>query len=552
MESLTGKTSEEVEIPKLAENGRNWKIYRAKIIEAAATDITDPLGVLAGWQPDDGSYDWECLDAILKWTFYTTVSISILRPIQKLDTVHKIFNYLAKHFHDSNPIVDPRATSANDAKCDVHENSHTELRESPVSDNAATEQHADAKLDEDDLTTTKALTRGTEDVDNGNVGRQDPRTKAEASVEGTSTKCAEMTTVILKGVPHEMRNEPQNSLRATPRRLPIEGEPCECKQEVANGVVTAGCTNGTAGTAKPIIADVNLEKAAPDGELAERAHRIDEGDETDVDVDRTALLGREPAEMACGVDEGDGMECRDLRLQQTYFYCEESDQRSGNTNKDVPIMHRVLLEGEWTWCANGEASDPKGDADALNAAVEHAYCPSEPRQAEGTMEIGSEGCESGTDGDAGRGIRPAEIPNESEELVTVSIQSEDLGSGGKLRVCLGNRADGSRDHADVSSGQTDAPSIETNTVIPENVPENVRSSRKELKPQYSPNVPENGMSKRSSRWRRVSADDITVYIPWNTPVEMPGRTFAFGQLERAGEAIVPSVEGETDGDGDGD
>ena len=86
MESLTGKTSEEVEIPKLAENGQNWKIYCAKIIEATATDITDLLGVLAGWQPDNGSYDWECLDAILKWTFYTSVPISILHPIRKLDT----------------------------------------------------------------------------------------------------------------------------------------------------------------------------------------------------------------------------------------------------------------------------------------------------------------------------------------------------------------------------------------------------------------------------------------------------------------------------------
>ena len=82
-----------------------------------------------------------------------------------------------------------------------------------------------------------------------------------------------------------------------------------------------------------------------------------------------------------------------------------------------------------------------------NAAVEHAYCPSEPRQAGDTMEIRSEGCKSGmverewvdkADGDAGCGIGPVEIPNESEELVTVLIQSEDLGSGGKPRICLGN------------------------------------------------------------------------------------------------------------------
>ena len=57
MESLARKTSEEVEVLKLKLNGRNWKIYRTKIIEATATDITGPLGVLAGWQLDDGSYD---------------------------------------------------------------------------------------------------------------------------------------------------------------------------------------------------------------------------------------------------------------------------------------------------------------------------------------------------------------------------------------------------------------------------------------------------------------------------------------------------------------
>ena len=52
--------SEEVKIPKLAKNGQNWKIYRMKVIEAAAMDITNPLGVLAGWELDDGSHDWEC------------------------------------------------------------------------------------------------------------------------------------------------------------------------------------------------------------------------------------------------------------------------------------------------------------------------------------------------------------------------------------------------------------------------------------------------------------------------------------------------------------
>ena len=215
MESLAGKTSEEVEIPKLAENGRNWKIYCTKIIEAAAMDITDPLGVLAGWQPDNGSYNWECLDAILKWTFYTSVPISILRPIRKLDTTHKIFTYLAKRFHDSNPIVDPHATSANKAKHGMDKNSHKEPRESPTSESAAMERLANANKDEEDLLTTKDLhTQGTERVDNGNVGREDPHTSPEASVMGTSAECAdETTTVVLEStLPHETQKWPQDSL----------------------------------------------------------------------------------------------------------------------------------------------------------------------------------------------------------------------------------------------------------------------------------------------------------------------------------------------------
>ena len=203
MESLARKTSEEVEVPKLELNGRNWKIYRAKIIEAAATDITDPLGVLAGWQPDDGSYDWECLDAILKWTFYTTVPISILRPIRKLDTAHEIFNYLAKRFCDNNPIVDPRAKKSEPSANKVEQagaatediSADSEKRkESPTSENAAMERHANTKWDEEDLPRTKDLsTRGTED----------PCTNLETSAEGNSAESADGTLVLLTGTPRE-------------------------------------------------------------------------------------------------------------------------------------------------------------------------------------------------------------------------------------------------------------------------------------------------------------------------------------------------------------
>ena len=146
-----------------------------------------------------------------------------------------------------------------------------------MSADAATERHASAERNNEDLTTTKALIRGTEDVDNGNVRR----TSLEALVQGISTKCAETTSVVLEGTPHEMQDQLQNSLPLTPRP-PIEGKPSGCKQEAADSVVTAGCTNGMVGMTKP--------------------------PQNDADVDRTALLGGKPAERACGVDEGDRME----------------------------------------------------------------------------------------------------------------------------------------------------------------------------------------------------------------------------------------------------
>ena len=113
--------------------------------------------------------------------------------------------------------------------------------------------------------------------------------------QGTSAKHAEMTPVVLKStLPHETQKQLQNSLQMTPR-LPIEDEPSECMQEAADSVMTAGHTNGMAETAKPIITD----------------------------IDRTAMLGKDLAMVACGVDKGDNPEHNKLQLQQTNLFCEK-------------------------------------------------------------------------------------------------------------------------------------------------------------------------------------------------------------------------------------
>ena len=281
-----------VKIPELAKDRQNWKIYHAKFLEVAAT--YDCLEVLAGrsYKGDD----WERCNALLCCTFMESIPPSIyFRRLRY--TAHENFKFLAKRFHDNEPI--PRA---NELQCTGTAAAAETPENYPTSANAATEQHVDTKSDEDDLSTTKSLTRGTEDVDNGNVGHiQDPCMSSEDLAKGTSAKCKEMTSVILKSMPHEMQDQPQDSLQATPY---------VCKQEVVDSVVTAECTNGMAEMAKPT-------KIA--------------------DVDRMALLGGEPVERACGVDEGDGTEHKGKsRLQEIELLCKESHQCNGNMMDDIP------------------------------------------------------------------------------------------------------------------------------------------------------------------------------------------------------------------------
>ena len=307
-----------VKIPKLAEDGQNWKVYRAKFLEVAAT--FDCLEVLAG-RPYEGD-DWDGCNALLCCMFMETVAPSIYFKIRRR-TAHENFKYLAKCFHNNDPIP-----CTNELQC-AGTAAAAEMPENyPMSVNAATEWHANANLDEDDLSTTKDLTRGTEDVDDGNVRCiHDPRMSSEDSAKGTSAKCIKMTPVILESMPHEMQ-EPQDSLPLTPR-LPIEGKPRKCKQEEVASVVMATHTNGMAKTAKPT--------------------------EMVADIDRTALLDGEPVETACGVDEGDETGCKDLQLLKAGLYCEERHQCNENTMDDIPIAYGLPLEGEWSVYSSDES-----------------------------------------------------------------------------------------------------------------------------------------------------------------------------------------------------
>ena len=93
----------------------------------------------------------------------------------------------------------------------------------------------------------------------------------------------------------------------------------------------------------------------------ERAQRVDEGDETVVDIDGMVVLGGELAETVCGVNKGNQEHDGKLQLQQTNQYCKEDHQCDENTKENVPEAHRLPLKGEWTVCVSGQTSNPKGN-----------------------------------------------------------------------------------------------------------------------------------------------------------------------------------------------
>jgi len=106
-------------------------------------------------------------------------------------------------------------------------------------------------------------------------------------------------------------------------------------------------------------------------------------------------------------------------------------------------------------------------------------------------------------------------------------------------------------HADGSSAHTHAYCIGNNTQTAANEAESVRTRRMGSKMQNSPVVHGIVTAKRPRRWRMVSVEEVHMYVPWNASIETASQNFVFGRVESRDEAIVPNVEGERAGNGDG-
>ena len=280
-----------------------------------------------------------------------------------------------------------------------------------------------------------------------------------------------MTPVVLKSMPHELQDRPQDSLQVTPYA---------CEQEVADSIVMAGHTNSMAKMAKPQI----------------------------VNIDRTPPLGGKPAERACGVNEGNGTKRKSKsRLQQMKLLCKESHQHSGNANRAIPDAYGLPLEGEWTVCTSSEASDSERDADMSNGLTEPLTMTIELDNADSggvpSVYLGgthwhagdtshpegqSDGLGCQTDGpngqaDGSRGSADAlNTLNRAETEVIGHGEGASMYLGPGDSKCLVLEMDSTRNHMDMSNRSMDVPSIETDVDISANKTVNVRKRQTSLTP----------------------------------------------------------------------
>ena len=203
------------------------------------------------------------------------------------------------------------------------------------------------------------------------------------------------------------------------------------------------------------------------------------------------LLGGEPVERVGGVDEGDRDREYQSQIQQTEFYCEESRQRSGIAKEDIPSAQKLPLKGEWTVCTSGEllttTVKPYVDDVNMNACV----CLGATRwRANDTNRPGCRADESRSQMDMS--WNQADDPRMWTDTLNVSDRAETDGishgddtgtyltTGDARRIVC--ETDGLAGHADTSTGQTDAPSVEMDARISANEPESISIPREKAKP----------------------------------------------------------------------
>ncbi|KAI6028180.1 hypothetical protein EDC04DRAFT_2927106 [Pisolithus marmoratus] len=139
-----------------------------------------------------------------------------------------------------------------------------------------------------------------------------------------------------------------------------------------------------------------------------------------------------------------------------------------------------------------------------------------------------------------------------EETVAVVPQTCNANAGtyGSAQQHM-DETDGLGNQTNMSSNESDTPSIAYGTKTASDARQNVRTCQTELD---SPREPENESPDPTTLWKRVGIGDANISLPRSTPFEMPStpsQDATYGQPQKTdGEFPTKDVEGETAG-GDG-
>jgi len=506
-----------LELPELARENQNWKIYHAHILNSAAAEgVVSHLSGAAPKPVDSRELEaWNSSNAVAKYIILEVITDSLLARLMHHELAHTLYSHLAAIFGDNEPIAIELPAECSDEDEPLREDSHQ-------SDGA-------------DSARTATIVKG-KDVERAGAAAENPMKPPQAP-DGLSSadRSQETEPCGRERIAHDTDRETGHS------GLPSELKTTEIHDEKPSGTMPTGIpiipstpsTNNTVIYLKDPGEPPNAPDGTSRGDVQETAENGGQWQRTMHEVNRndeTASPAPNLADRMSEVTTGDGP----ISLSRTRPIKTVKHQHKSTRNIPLPIGR-----------ANANAQHSKGH---LKPKI---YLPRRQRPPL-KGERDSVAANGYTRSSSGQSMpqKLATTSNESETLTIVSIESEDSGSGEMIaHIRLGGtspraddangpgrrtemskgQADVSRaqmdalnasnnaerggisngdepttylgagdakrgvdatgglgGHADASNGHTDAHSVGTDARKPENARENVRNTRNELKRPDSP------------------------------------------------------------------
>jgi len=550
--TLTPKVSSEMvlEIPELARENQNWKIYRAHILDSAAAEgVVSHLAGAAPKPVDSRELEaWNSSNAVAKYIILEVITDSLLARLMHHELAHTLYSHLTAIFGDLEPIAIEPPAERSDQDEPLREDSHSK---SDGADSARTANTVEGK----DVERAGAATHIAHDTDRDKDLCSQPSelkvTKIHDEKPSGTTPAGipsipnTNTTTIYSKDPGDLPNAPDGTSRGDDQETAENGgqwqrttrEVNQNDEMASPAPNTADRTSGMTTGDGPIplsrkrpknavkhqhqstqniplpIGRANANAQHPNGHpkpkiCLPRRHRPPlEGERVGGAANGYThnSSGRPmPQKLAATSNESD-------KLATISIESEEPD--SG----EIPRVHLARVRwhtddvngpGSGADALKGQADESEGRTDKSRARADASTTPNEAKMVFVSHRTGAgtylstgdakrtvdETDGIGSHADASSGHRDAlsvetDAPNVSNHTGTTGISHGDkpntyLGAGGVKRGV--DATDGIESHTDASTGQEDAHSVETNTLMATNTPETVSTRPTEPKPPDPP------------------------------------------------------------------